>query len=84
MSTFNATGARLREQAKAKVTEQAVIAALPPLEAHIFDAANAHLLNGYILFEIIGRHCPLMLSTMNDDAKRLVEAYIRKYVIVAE
>jgi len=69
MSVYNAVGAKAE--------------ALPPLEAHLFDAANAHLLDGYILFEIVGRNCPIMLSTMNDDARRQVEGYIRKYVVVA-
>lgn len=69
MSVYNAVGGKAE--------------ALPPLEAHIFDAANAHLLDGYILFEIVGRNCPIMLSTMNDDARRQVEGYIRKYVIVS-
>lgn len=82
MSVYNATGAKLEKNGK-PITEKDVVAALPPLEAHLFDAANAHLLDGYILFEIIGRNCPIMLSTMNDDARRQVEGYIRKYVIVA-
>ena len=83
MSVYNATQAKLEKQVSAPVTEKAVIAALPPREAHIFDAANAHLLDAYILFEIIGRNCSLMLSTMNDQARQQVEAYIRKYLIVA-
>ncbi|HJQ37353.1 MAG TPA: hypothetical protein VKB93_09455 [Thermoanaerobaculia bacterium] len=83
MGVYNATEAKLSKQASAPVSEKAIIAALPPREAHIFEAANAHLLDAYILFEIIGRNCPMMLSTMNDQARQQVEAYIRKYVIVA-
>ena len=84
MSVYNATGTKLEKEAKGRtITEKDVVAALPALEAHLYHAANAHLLDGYILFEIVGRNCPIMLSTMNDDAKRQVEGYIRKYVIVA-
>ena len=60
-----------------------MIAALPPLEAHLFEVAQANLLDAYILFEIIGRHCAISLSLMNDDARQMIEAYIRKYIIVA-
>ena len=57
--------------------------ALAPLERHLFDVVRAELLDGYILFEIIGQHCPIMLSVMSDGARQQVEAYIRKFVIVA-
>lgn len=83
IGVYNATEAKLEKQARTPVTEKAVAAAMPPREAHIFDAAGAHLLDAYILFEIIGRNCPMMLSTMNDQARQQVEAYIRKYIIVA-
>lgn len=57
--------------------------ALPPLEAHIREVASQDLLPGYILFEIVGRNCPLALRVMDDAMKRQVEGYVRKYVIVA-
>jgi hypothetical protein len=57
--------------------------AMPPLERHLWEVAQAKLLDGYILFEIIGQHCPMVMSTGNDEAIKQVDAYIRKYVIVA-
>lgn len=63
--------------------ESATKGKLTGLEAHLDEVANAGLLDGYILFEIAGRHCPLMLSVMNDEARKQVEDYIRRYVIVA-
>jgi tetratricopeptide (TPR) repeat protein len=88
-SVYNATGTKLEEQAKARgasaagITQKDVVAALPPLEAHLFDALESNLLDGYILFEIIGRDCPISLSLMSDGARQAVEGYIRKYIIVA-
>jgi hypothetical protein len=66
------------------VTESAVIAALPPLEAHIREVASEDLLADYILLEIVGRNCPLALRVMDDAMKQQVERYVRQYVIVAE
>jgi tetratricopeptide (TPR) repeat protein len=57
--------------------------ALPPLEAHIREVASQGLLPGYIMFEIVGRNCPVALRIMDDAMKQQVERYIRKYVIVA-
>jgi tetratricopeptide (TPR) repeat protein len=82
-SVYNATKAKLEKQKSAPVAESAVIAALPPLEAHIGKVANEQLLVGYILFEIVGRNCPLALRVMDDAMKQQVEGYVRKYVIVA-
>lgn len=59
------------------------VAKMPPLERHLWDVAEANLLDGYILFEIIGQHCPMAMSTMSDDGVKDVDAYLRKYVIVA-
>jgi hypothetical protein len=78
---YNATDAALEKEKKPH-GEKYVIAAMPPLEAHIWEAAQAGLLDGYILFEIIGTHCPLALSAMSDGARDQVDAYIRRYVIV--
>jgi tetratricopeptide (TPR) repeat protein len=78
---YNATETALQKKKKPH-SEKDVVAALPPLEAHIWQAAQAGLLDGYILFEIIGTHCPLALSGMSDGARDQVDAYIRKYVIV--
>jgi tetratricopeptide (TPR) repeat protein len=59
-----------------------IMAALDPLDQHLWDVINEKLLDGYIYFEIIGQHCPLALSMMDDESKAQVEQYIRKYVIV--
>lgn len=82
-AVYNATKAKLQEKASAPVAQSDVVAALPPLEAHLHEVASEQLLVGYILFEIVGRNCPLGLRVMDDAMKRQVEGYIRKYVIVA-
>ncbi len=64
------------------VKREDVIAALEPLDRHLWDVNQAKLLDGYIYFEIIGQHCPLAMSTLSDEAAKGVEDYIRKYVIV--
>jgi tetratricopeptide (TPR) repeat protein len=83
-SAYNATRVDLQKQVSAPVTESAVIAALPPLEAHLREVASEDLLDGYILFEILGRNCPVALRLIDDAMKQQVERYVRKYVIVAE
>jgi hypothetical protein len=83
MGQYNATEGALGKKGKPKPTKEEVIAAMPPLERHLWEVAEAHLLDGYILFEIVGQHCPLAISTGNDESIRQVDAYIRKYVIVA-
>ncbi len=87
-SQYNSTEAKLVEEKKKGgvanpvVTEAEIISALPPLERHLFDVAESHLIDGYVLFEIIGQHCPLSLSIMADDALQQIEGYVRKYVVV--
>lgn len=88
LSQYNATEARLTEKKKngvgaPEITEPEILAALPPLERHIFDVAKAQLLDGYIFFEIIGQHCPLSMSLMADYPLQKTEEYVRKHVIVA-
>lgn len=57
-------------------------AAASPLEQHLLEVTKANLLEGYILFEIIGQHCPLSLAVLSEDVLQQMEAYIRRYVIV--
>ena len=88
MSVYNATEAKLEEERKksgkeGEIKEDAIIAALPPLERHLFDIAREHMIDGYIFFEIIGQKCPLAISISDADTLKQIEAYIRKYVIVA-
>lgn len=88
MSSMNKAQTQLEEEQKKKgvekpeVKDEEVIAALPPLEHHIYDVAHDHLLDGYIIFEIIGQRCPLGMSMMAEESRQQVDAYIRKYVIV--
>jgi tetratricopeptide (TPR) repeat protein len=88
MAQYNATQAKLEEEQKQsgvaapEIKEEEIMAALPPLESHLFEVAQAKLLDGYILFEIIGQHCPLAMSMMQDEVMPEAEAYIRKYVIL--
>ena len=83
LGRYNMTEAALEKEGKPKPTDEQILAALPPLERHLWEVAKAHLLDGYILFEIIGQHCPMAISIGSDDAIQQVDAYIRKYVIVA-
>jgi len=79
--TFNMTQSKLEKDGVAK-DEKAVYAALPPLERHLYEVANANLLDGYILFEIFGQRCPLGMSMLDEKAIAMVDQYIRRYVIV--
>ena len=81
MTAYNVTKARLEKEGKPQAAAD-VVAALPPLEAHLWDVTKAGLLDGYILFEIIGQHCPLFISLASDEAARAVDSYIRTFVIV--
>jgi tetratricopeptide (TPR) repeat protein len=82
MTAYNTAAAKLEEQKK-NASEEQILAAMPPLETHILEVAKAQLLDGYILFEIIGQNCPLALSIMDDEALKEEEAYVRRFVIVA-
>lgn len=88
-TTFNITESRLIEEkkksgvAEPSVSEEEIIAGLPPRERYIWDAAKEKLLDGYILFEIIGQKCPIGLSLLNDAARGELEKYIRARVVVA-
>jgi tetratricopeptide (TPR) repeat protein len=85
---YNVTESRLENVEKERGVEnpvierKAVMDALPPLERHIFEAAEADLLDGYILFEIIGQRCPIAISILPPEPLQQIEAYIRKYVIL--
>ena len=56
--------------------------AMPPLERHIFEVFQAQLLDGYILFEIIGQRCPMSLSLLGDDSLAQIEKYVRRYIVI--
>ncbi|HJW95997.1 MAG TPA: tetratricopeptide repeat protein [Thermoanaerobaculia bacterium] len=56
---------------------------LDPRARHLWDVSNSKLLDGYILFEIIGQHCPMAMATLDDASRGQLEQYIRKYVIVS-
>jgi hypothetical protein len=86
---YNSAASRLEEEQKKRgvavpnVREDDVLAAMPSLERHIFEVGAAKLLDGYILFEIIGQRCPYAASLWTDYLQKQVEGYLRKYVIVA-
>lgn len=82
MGHYNQAEARLAEAKNAEASDAEIKAALPPLERHLFDVAEAKLLDGFLLFEVIGRACPLTMSLLDDHALGQVEAYVRKYVLV--
>lgn len=80
-AAYNMTEAKLEKGAKKD--RMAVHAALPPLEKHLYDVAAAKLLDGYILFEIVGQKCPLAMSMLDETQVAQVAEYIRRYLIVA-
>ena len=81
MASYNATTSRL-EEAKKPTDEASVRAAMPALERHLYEVAKAKMLDGYILFEIVGQHCPLSMSLMEPRGIEQVQQYIRRYVLV--
>jgi hypothetical protein len=89
MATFNSTESKLVDAEKSRgvpaphIHLSATLAAMPQLERHIYEAAQAHLLDGYLLFEIIGQKCRIGMSMMDDASRQQVEGYIRKYIILA-
>lgn len=89
MSHYNLTASSLaaakKEQGvdKPQLSRGQIVAALPPLDRHLFEVAEEQSLDGYILVEVIGRNCPLAIGTLNDEAIKLMDGYIRKYLIVA-
>ena len=82
IAEFNSTESQLQKQKKPR-TEKDVLAAMPARERHIYDASRAQLLDGYILFEIIGQRCPMAMAMLQDDTRKELEKYIRQYVVVA-
>jgi len=82
-SQYNRTHAQL-EKEKKKTGKAEIVAAMPELERHLVDVAESQLLDGYILFEIMGQQCPLPLSMAGEDALKQIDGYIRKYVIVGK
>jgi tetratricopeptide (TPR) repeat protein len=83
---FNATESRLEEEAKKQgrtlsPEEGTVTSALPPLERHLSEVTRQQLLDGYILFEIIGQRCPLALSLIDDESKAQIEKYVRTFLL---
>jgi tetratricopeptide (TPR) repeat protein len=80
LATLNATGTRLKKERKGGDA----IAALPARERHIYEVSRAKLLDGYILFEIIGQQCPMAMSLLKDDLQKELEKYIRTYVVIAD
>lgn len=89
-ASYNLAAANIEEAQKKKgvkapeAKDEEIVAALPPLERHLYDVTKAKLLDGYILFEIIGQHCPIGMSLLADAPRAGVETYIRTYVIVAK
>lgn len=89
LARYNAIESTLTKEKKANgtanpsVTQAEIIAAADPWETHMIDVMANHLLDGYILFEIIGNHCPLSMSMLDETPLQSVEGYIRRYVIVA-
>ncbi len=85
---YNTAEGTLEEAQKKKgikkpdIKGEDILAAMDPLERHILEAAKANMLDGYIVFEIIGQHCPISTSIMVDEARKNLEAYIRTYVLV--
>jgi tetratricopeptide (TPR) repeat protein len=64
------------------VTEADVVSMLPGSLPHIYEVAKKNMLDGYILFEILGQRCPIAMSTLGDAEIAQLERYIREYIVV--
>jgi tetratricopeptide (TPR) repeat protein len=88
MARYNTAASLLEDEqkkkgvAKPEAKAEEILAALDPLERHLYDVAKAGMLDGYILFEIVGQHCPISMGVTVDEGRKALEAYIRAYVIV--
>ena len=48
----------------------------------LYQVMSAEMLDGFVLFEDIGRACPFSLSMIDKSLLEAVEAYIRKYIVI--
>ncbi|MCU1244103.1 MAG: hypothetical protein JWN02_13, partial [Acidobacteria bacterium] len=89
MTRYNRAENALVEAQKKKgvadpsIPEADILPAMDPLGRHLFQVAEAKLLDGYILFEVIGQHCPVAMSILDDQLLKELDTYIRTYVIAA-
>ena len=79
---LNSTRAKLEKETKGAVKQESVIAALPEPMRHIREVTEKKLLDGYVLFEVLGQQCPTAIARLDDASRAQLERYIREYVVV--
>jgi hypothetical protein len=79
---LNSTRTKLEEKTKGKVKQEEVNAALPEPIRHVREVSDKKLLDGYILFEVLGQRCPSAIAALGDNGRAELERYIREYVVV--
>ena len=71
-----------RHQPAGAIGQAEVLAASPPLVRHIWEAAQAGLLDGFVGYAIIGRRCPVAAALLADPIRAATARYVRRFVIV--
>jgi tetratricopeptide (TPR) repeat protein len=84
---LSATEARLKEPGAgsgqaAGVSREKVLAAAPELVRTLVQVEDADLLDGFILFTLLGQRCPMALSLFSDAERSQMERFVRKFVLV--
>ena len=74
------------EEAKTKLPAGApnrdVINALPPLAQHILIATDAGLLDGFIIYAVVGQRCPAAVPLLPDDVLAKEHDYIKRFIVL--
>lgn len=81
LSSINMTRSKLEEKTKG-VKDADVVAALPEPVGYIRDVMSKKMLDGYILFEVVGQRCPEMIASLDDASRAELEKYVRAFVVV--
>ena len=55
---------------------------MPPTARHLYEVAEADLIDGYIAVAVIGQRCPIAVSMLPQDILDQAERYVRRFVIV--
>lgn len=55
---------------------------MPPTARHLYEVAEADLIDGYIAFTVLGTRCPIAASMLPQDILDQAERYVRRFVIV--
>ncbi|HKO02623.1 MAG TPA: hypothetical protein VJ032_13070 [Thermoanaerobaculia bacterium] len=81
VTEMNSTRKKLEDNG-GKPKDADVVAALPDSLRFIREVSDKNLLDGYVLFEVLGQHCPDAIASLDDASRAELERYIRAYVVV--